>query len=146
MERSALITGASSGIGAETEKKFAVIGAHVLPLARNGDRLNQIAKGIEDTGGKADVFPVDVGNWKALKELSNFIGAEKVVPDMIINNVGGGKWSFIEETWSVCALDKIGIKAKAIDIINELPRSRAARYLRATARKLYPDAKHRGIP
>lgn len=104
-----LITGASSGIGAETAKQFATLGAHVLLLARNAGRLNQMAKGIEDNGGKADVFPVDVGNWKAVKELANHIGADIGVPDIIINNAGGGKWSFIEETEYQEAYDMIAV-------------------------------------
>lgn len=93
-----LITGASSGIGAETAKKFAAAGAHVLLLARNADRLKQIAKGISDIGGKADEFLVDVGDWKAVKELGDHIQTKIGVPDIVINNAGGGKWRFIEET------------------------------------------------
>jgi len=65
-EKIILITGASSGIGAETAKKFAAMGAHILLLARNAGRLNQIAKDIEANSGKADVFSVDVGGrcWR----------------------------------------------------------------------------------
>lgn len=102
-----LITGASSGIGAETARRFAARGARVLLLARNADRLNQIARGIRESGGKADVFPVDVGNWKSVKELANHIKTEIGVPDIIINNAGGGKWKFIEETEYQEAYDMI---------------------------------------
>ena len=102
-----LITGASSGIGAETAKKFASMGSRVLLLARNADSLNQIAKWIEDRGGKADVFPIDVGDWKAVKELADHIKTKIGVPDIIINNAGGGRWRFIEETEYQEAYDMI---------------------------------------
>lgn len=102
-----LITGASSGIGSETAKQFAAMGAHVLLLARNAGRLNQIAKDIEANSGKADVFSVDVGDWKAVKLLAEQIKIEIGVPDIIINNAGGGKWRFVEETEYQDAIDMI---------------------------------------
>ena len=104
-----LITGASSGIGADTARRFAAKGARVLLLARNADRLNQIARGIQESGGKANAFPVDVGDWKAVKELADHIKTELGVPDMIINNAGGGKWRFIEETEYQEAYDMIAV-------------------------------------
>ena len=102
-----LITGASSGIGAETARKFAAVGAHILLLARNAGRLKQIAKDIEANSGKADVFSVDVGDWKAVKMLAEQIKTEIGVPDIIMNNAGGGKWRFVEETEYQDAIDMI---------------------------------------
>ena len=102
-----LITGASSGIGAEAAKKFAALGSHILLLARNASRLNQIAKDIEANNGKADIFPVDVGDWKAVMELAKQITTQIGVPDIVINNAGGGKLRFIEETEYQEAIDMI---------------------------------------
>ena len=102
-----LITGASSGIGSETAKKFAAMGAHILLLARNAGRLKQIAKDIEANSGKADVFSVDVGDWKAVKLLAEQIKTEIGVPDIIMNNAGGGKWRFVEETEYQDVIDMI---------------------------------------
>jgi short-subunit dehydrogenase len=93
-----LITGASGGIGAETARQFAELGAHVLLLARDEIRLGQVAKDIERHHGAAKIFPVDVGDNIAVKDAAERIKKEVGVPDIIINCAGGGKWRFIEET------------------------------------------------
>jgi len=45
--------------------------------ARNADRLHQIARGIQESGGKADVFPVDV-RLESVKELADHIKTERI--------------------------------------------------------------------
>lgn len=59
-DKVALITGASSGIGRATAFKFASEGAKVALVARNGDKLTEIAKEIEANGGEARAIAADV--------------------------------------------------------------------------------------
>jgi NADP-dependent 3-hydroxy acid dehydrogenase YdfG len=59
-DTAALVTGASSGIGAATAKALAAQGAVVALLARRADRLQELKTEIESAGGSALVAPVDV--------------------------------------------------------------------------------------
>ena len=56
----ALVTGASSGIGAATARALAAEGAAVALLARRADRLDELKAEIESAGGTALVVPADV--------------------------------------------------------------------------------------
>lgn len=102
-----LITGASSGIGAETARKFARLGDRVLLLARSGEKLAEIVDEIKAQGGQANAFSLDIGDYKAVIKVTEKIKAEIGLPDIIINNAGGGKWRFIEETDYQEAIDMI---------------------------------------
>ncbi|MGI9534764.1 MAG: SDR family NAD(P)-dependent oxidoreductase [Thermodesulfobacteriota bacterium] len=104
-----LITGASSGIGAETSKEFAIQGAKVLLLARNEKNLQKVANEIISNGGEAEIFPVDVSDYNAVQETTEKIKKDIGVPDIIFNNAGGGKWRFIEETDYKEAVDMISV-------------------------------------
>src|SRR6476659_4504332 len=56
----ALVTGASSGIGAATARALAAEGAAVALLARRADRLDELKADIDATGGTALTTPADV--------------------------------------------------------------------------------------
>jgi uncharacterized protein len=96
--RTVLITGASQGLGAATARTMAARGAEVLLLARNEDKLRDVASMIEDTGGRARVHPVDLADLQAVVATTDAIKHGGVVPDVIVNNAGIGRWLFIEET------------------------------------------------
>ncbi len=103
----ALITGASSGIGAETAQKLAALGTKVLLIGRNKERLEAVSEQIRNIGGASEIFSIDVGDFKAVKEMVEKIKKEIGIPDIIFNNAGGGKWRFIEETEYQDAIDMI---------------------------------------
>jgi uncharacterized protein len=96
--KTALITGASQGLGAATARAMATRGAEVLLLARSEDKLREVAATIEAAGGRAQVHAVDLADLDAVVATTDAIKAAGIVPDVIVNNAGIGRWLFIEET------------------------------------------------
>jgi len=105
----ALITGASSGIGAETANQLALKGATVILLARNADNLKKVASQIINNGGKSHYYPIDLTNIKEIENTCKTIKKEIGIPDIIFNNAGVGKWRFVEETTEDDALEMIKV-------------------------------------
>lgn len=88
---SALVTGASAGIGRETARALAAAGANVALLARSEDKLEELAEEIESTHDvEALVVPTDVTDEKAVsaavEETVDTFGAL----DVVVNNAGTG--------------------------------------------------------
>jgi short-subunit dehydrogenase len=107
--RLVLVTGASSGIGEATARRYGRTGAHVLLLARNADRLDEAARAVRNDGGTATAYPVDLADPKAIAETSARIARETGIPDILINNAGAGRWLPIAETSAEEALAMIDV-------------------------------------
>lgn len=86
--RRVLITGASSGIGEACARRFVAEGADVILWARRRDRLDQLAADLRDSGRRIDVAVVDVRDRTAVTAAAERLGAEGMVPHILINNAG----------------------------------------------------------
>ena len=86
--KTALITGASVGIGRATALKFAEYGADVAILDLNGERLQKTAQEVSVFGGKVLPLTVDVSDEQAIKAAC--LTAEQTLGkiDILINNAG----------------------------------------------------------
>ncbi len=107
--RLVLVTGASSGIGAATARRYGASGAHVLLLARDEERLDQAVRAIRKDGGTATTFPVDLADASAIHEVSERIARQAGTPDVLINNAGAGRWISVLETSAEEALAMIAV-------------------------------------
>jgi NADP-dependent 3-hydroxy acid dehydrogenase YdfG len=84
----ALVTGASSGIGAATATALAARGAAVVLAARRRDRLDTLAGSIREQGGTALVLECDVTDEKQATDAVENTVAELGRLDTLINNAG----------------------------------------------------------
>jgi NADP-dependent 3-hydroxy acid dehydrogenase YdfG len=81
----ALVTGASSGIGAATARRLAADGAAVALVARRADRLRELA---EEIGDRASVIEADVTRREAAEAAVARAVAEHGRLDILVNNAG----------------------------------------------------------
>lgn len=84
----ALVTGASSGIGAATARALAGQGAAVALLARRAERLAELKSDIESSGGAALVVPADVTDAEQVGAAVRRTVAELGRLDILVNNAG----------------------------------------------------------
>lgn len=94
----AVITGASSGIGAATARALARADWSVVLVARNREALHFLQAEISALGGSAIVKPADASDEDAVAAVALEVTHELGTPDVIINCAGAGTWKFIEET------------------------------------------------
>src|SRR5882672_8593743 len=72
--QTALVTGASRGIGAATALALAARGAHVVLTARTASGLEEIEEAIFSAGGSATIAPLDLTQTDAIARLATAIG------------------------------------------------------------------------
>jgi NADP-dependent 3-hydroxy acid dehydrogenase YdfG len=87
-DRVALITGASSGIGAATAELLAREGALIAAVARRADRLKGLVKSIEAAGGCAAAFPADVSKETDARDVVARVLAHYGRVDILVNSAG----------------------------------------------------------
>lgn len=87
--KTALITGASSGIGAATARLFADLGAHVaIGYSRNAKGAEEVMDSIRKSGGKAIAIQADVRQSADIRKLVDETVKQLGPIDILINNAG----------------------------------------------------------
>jgi len=86
-----LITGASLGIGYELAKLFAADKSNLVLVARNGEKLDQLAAELRKTHGvEVRVLPKDLADPQSPQAIFDALVAENVRVDVVVNNAGFG--------------------------------------------------------
>jgi 3-oxoacyl-[acyl-carrier protein] reductase len=88
--RIALVTGAARGVGEAVSLRLAALGAHVLLVARDTERLNQVRSRIQKNNGKATVLPCDLGDSQAIAGLAEQVKRDHKRLDILVNSAAIG--------------------------------------------------------
>jgi short-subunit dehydrogenase len=102
MKKTALITGASSGLGKEFAEIHAKNGGDLVVVARSKDKLLALKEDLEKKYNvHVSVIVKDLTDKDAAQEIYNFVKFSKIEIDFLINNAGfGGVGKFYERDWS----------------------------------------------
>lgn len=92
----AVITGASSGLGADAARAYAAQGADVALLARRKEKLDAVAKEIETTGRKTIAVPCDVSKESDVKSAVEQVLQKFGKIDILLNNAGVAQGGSVE--------------------------------------------------
>jgi 3-oxoacyl-[acyl-carrier protein] reductase len=99
--RACVVTGASSGIGAETARLLCAEGAGVLLVARGAERLSIAVDAARaagaDSGGRAEVLPLDVTDEDAGQRMLAAAEDHFGALDVLVNNAGSARWRDLDE-------------------------------------------------
>jgi short-subunit dehydrogenase len=104
LNKNAVITGASSGIGAATARNLARHGLRVILVARRCDRLEQLASEIRLSGGQAEIIPADLSEEAERQRVYSQVEAEYSQVEVLVNNAGLGWYGFTTEMpWTIAS-------------------------------------------
>ncbi len=131
----ALITGASSGLGARFAKVLAMAGAQVILAARRVDRLKELRAEIEAEGGAAHVVTLDVTDYASIKSAIAHAETEAGAIDILVNNAGvSGSGRLVDITPEEYAFVMDTNQRGAFFVAQEVAKRMIARY-KGDARK-----------
>jgi uncharacterized protein len=102
MTRTALVTGASAGIGKAFAEHLASDGFDLVLTARRQQRLEDLAQAIERKHGvRAQVISADLADPAAPEQIAQALRARDLSIDVLINNAGFGiRTAFLETSWT----------------------------------------------
>ncbi|RQX18107.1 oxidoreductase [Micromonospora ureilytica] len=87
----AIVTGASSGIGAATARRLAAEGFHVLAAARRAERLTDLVAEITAAGGQATAVTCDITSDESVAGLAEAAARAPGPVTLLVNNAGGAR-------------------------------------------------------
>lgn len=97
-EDTALITGASAGIGEALAREFARHGHDVVLVARREERLRSLAEDLTELGVATHVVPMDLDEDGAAERLFDRLADRGIEFDALVNNVGVGTYGPFAES------------------------------------------------
>ena len=103
MEKWALVTGASGGIGKDISRLFAADKINLVLVARNKNKLEENKREFEKTYGiKTEIFSCDLSEPHSPEKIYEYTRNKSLIIKYLINNAGFGKYGdFIKQDFSV---------------------------------------------
>jgi short-subunit dehydrogenase len=119
--KTALITGASSGIGLELARVFARNKHRVVLVARSEQALQQLKQELQrQYGTEAVVLPADLSHEAAPQQIFNELQRRGIVVDFLVNNAGFGEFGFFTETAWTKEEQMIALNIRALTHLTKL--------------------------
>ena len=113
-DRTALITGASSGIGEAIARELAQRGHGVTLVARRADKLENLAVELRSTGVQAHVLVADLSDRDARAALPDRIAELGLTTDILINNAGFSTMGPVAKSDPLAEMDMIEVDVMAV--------------------------------
>ena len=96
--KTAMVTGASRGLGKAIARGLAEAGASLVMSARDPDRLEQSAEELRAIGASVRTIAFDLGDLDAVQEATENLAAERVPIDILVNNGAIGGWGALHQS------------------------------------------------
>ena len=110
----ALITGASTGMGAVYADRLARRGYDLILVARNGDKLKSLADRILETSGRrVEILTADLHRLDDVEDIAERLGTDPAIT-MLINNAGVGSSTPLLETDADAMAEMIALNVEAL--------------------------------
>lgn len=121
MRKTALITGASSGIGYELSKVFAKNGYNLVLVSRNMGKLNTVSEEIEKQHDvQVKVIPKDLRKSASPQEIYDEVAADSINIDVLVNNAGIETCGKLTETRTEKHMDLIQLNITSLTMLCKL--------------------------
>jgi uncharacterized protein len=116
----ALITGASGGIGYELAKLFAHDRFDLVLVSRSADKLRQVADELQVHGVNVNAIALDLSDLSAPKALFEHLQRENISIDILINNAGFGTYGKFAQMFENEILGQIDLNIRALTELTRL--------------------------
>jgi short-subunit dehydrogenase len=115
MHETALVTGASSGLGEQLARLFARDGIGLVLVARREDRLRRLKSELErDFGIAVNVLPADLTSPRSVGEVLELLDRRKIEIDYLVNNAGFGQSDAFADVPLERSLEQIDLNVRAL--------------------------------
>jgi short-subunit dehydrogenase len=113
--KTALITGASSGLGEEFAKQLASQGHNLILVARSESRLNQLADRLRQSSNvQVTVIAADLGLSESVDHVIDEVNRRSIKVDLLVNNAGLGVFENFLDTTLDRQMQQINVNVRAL--------------------------------
>ncbi len=112
-EVTALVTGASSGIGESVARLLAHQGIHVIAVARRHEKLITLQDQVQSAGGNLSVYQCDLTLSAKREELFRSLTNDAIFPEVLINNAGLAWYGYFHQMPTTIINDIISLNIHA---------------------------------
>jgi uncharacterized protein len=116
----ALVTGASSGIGAALARELSRHGARLILTARRKDRLEALAAELTAQGIETRVVVADLNNSEGPQQIFDATEGAGLPVEILINNAGLGQWGIFHESPIEQELSQVRVNCEAMVRLSRL--------------------------
>lgn len=113
-DRTALVTGASSGIGTEIARELASRGHGLVLVARRRERLESLRDELTDRGVRIELIPTDLSDRTQRQRLAERVAATELDVDILVNNAGRSTIGAVYRSTVEAELDMIELDVAAV--------------------------------